>query len=139
MAAVRTGRKTEHGPIPKLSTGTRRRIDRQAERHVVLLKQWRAVRAKNLAIDPGVLCPNSSLEAIAWRAPSKVSDLEELPELKIGKVGDDDFRAQVFEAQIRCRMVTPVHPGQQMGQRCQCRHYAAMPPCRHAARLCRWW
>jgi len=82
MAAVRTGRKTEHGPIPKLSTGTRRRIDRQAERHVVLLKQWRAVRAKNLAIDPGVLCPNSSLEAIAWRAPSKVSDLEELPELK---------------------------------------------------------
>jgi hypothetical protein len=35
-----------------------------------------------VALDPGVLCPNSSLEAIAWRAPQAVKDLKELPELK---------------------------------------------------------
>ena len=33
-------------------------------------------------MDPGVLCPNSGLEAIAWRAPKSVRDLKELPELK---------------------------------------------------------
>ena len=33
-------------------------------------------------MDPGVLCPNSGLEAIAWRAPGGVKDLRELPELK---------------------------------------------------------
>ena len=32
--------------------------------------------------DRSLLCPNSALEAIAWRAPSSVKDLEELPELK---------------------------------------------------------
>ena len=33
-------------------------------------------------MDPGVLCPNSSLEAIACRAPQSAKDLKELPELK---------------------------------------------------------
>jgi len=33
-------------------------------------------------MDPGVLCPNSALEAIAWRAPQAAKDLRELPELK---------------------------------------------------------
>jgi hypothetical protein len=29
-----------------------------------------------------VLCPNSALEAIAWRAPEAANDLKELPEVK---------------------------------------------------------
>ena len=33
-------------------------------------------------MDPGVLCPNSALEAIAWRAPQTAKDLRELRELK---------------------------------------------------------
>ena len=33
-------------------------------------------------MDPGVLCPNSALEAMAWRAPKSVADLAELDELK---------------------------------------------------------
>ncbi|MGH0033343.1 MAG: ribonuclease D [Myxococcota bacterium] len=82
MAAVRTGKKTEHGPIPKLPSSGRRRMDRPAERRMLQLKKWRSKRAQELSLDPGVLCPNSSLEAIAWRAPQHVRDLEELPELK---------------------------------------------------------
>ncbi len=81
MAAVRAGRKTEHGPIPKLG-GSRRRMDRHAERRVTALKEWRTRRAEELALDPGVLCPNSNLEAIAWLAPQTAKDLKELPELK---------------------------------------------------------
>jgi ribonuclease D len=81
MAAVRDGRKQDHGPIPKLANG-RRRMDRQAERRLAALKTWRAGRAEDLSMDPGVLCPNSALEAIAWRAPQAAKDLRELPELK---------------------------------------------------------
>ncbi len=82
MAAVRLGRKTEHGPIPKLPGSGRRRMDRAGERRVVALKKWRGARAVELSMDPGVLCPNSSLEAIAWCAPKNRADLEGVPELK---------------------------------------------------------
>ena len=82
MTAVREGRRTEHGPIPRAAPSGRRRMDRQGDRRLVALKRWRAKRATELSLDPGVLCPNSALEAIAWRAPATASDLEELSELK---------------------------------------------------------
>jgi ribonuclease D len=82
MTAVRTGRKTEHGPIPKLPSTGRRRMDRHTEQRLAALKKWRTVRAEEVSMDPGVLCPNSALEAIAWRAPQRARDLEEVPELK---------------------------------------------------------
>jgi len=81
MEAIRIGRKTEHGPIPKLANG-RRRMDRQTERRLAALKKWRATRSQDLSVDPGVLCPNSSLEAIAFRDPQAVSDLDGIAELK---------------------------------------------------------
>jgi ribonuclease D len=82
VAAVRSGRREAHGPIPKLPSSGRRRMDRQAERRMTTLKQWRTRRATELSMDPGVLCPNSALEAIAWRDPRNARELSELPELK---------------------------------------------------------
>jgi ribonuclease D len=83
MSAVREGKKIEHGPIPKLpSTGHSRRLDRQGERRLTDLKRWRAAKAIELSIDPGVLCPNAALEAIAWRDPQARTDLQDMPELK---------------------------------------------------------
>ncbi len=82
LGAVRDGRADEHGPLPKLPPSGRRRMDRHADRRLLALKRWRAERAEQLALDPGVLCPNSALEAIAWRAPGTPADLEGLPELK---------------------------------------------------------
>jgi ribonuclease D len=82
VAAVRSGRREAHGPIPKLPSSGRRRMDRQAERRMTTLKQWRTSRAAQLSMDPGVLCPNSALEAIAWRDPRVARDLSDLPELK---------------------------------------------------------
>ncbi len=110
MAAVRAGRKVDHGPIPRLGNG-RRRMDRQADRRLVTLKAWRARRAAELDMDPGVLCPNSGLEAIAWRAPGSAKDLRELQELKgwfvrefgseavtAAAEGDDPAKAEPAEA-----------------------------------------
>jgi ribonuclease D len=82
VAAVRNGRREAHGPIPKLPSSGRRRMDRQAERRMTTLKQWRTRRAAELSMDPGVLCPNSALEAIAWRDPRVARELSDLPELK---------------------------------------------------------
>ena len=57
-------------------------MDRQAERRLAALKKWRTVRAAEVQMDPGVLCPNSALEAIAWRAPATKDELGNLTELK---------------------------------------------------------
>ena len=83
MAAVRTGKKTEHGPIPKTTNRSgRRRLDREGERRFAALKSWRVEKAEALSLDPGVLCPNSSLEAIALFDPKTKSDAANIDELK---------------------------------------------------------
>ncbi|MEN8184214.1 MAG: ribonuclease D [Myxococcota bacterium] len=83
LGAVARGEKKTHGPIPKGNgSGSRRRMDRTTERRLVALKRWRGTRSRELALDPGVLCPNSALEAIAFANPSRGEDLREAPELK---------------------------------------------------------
>ena len=57
-------------------------MDRKTERRVTELKAWRTRRSKELKLDPGVLCPNASLEAIACQNPTQGSDLDDVPELK---------------------------------------------------------
>ncbi len=81
LASVVRGQHAPHEPIRKAVNG-RKRMDRRTERRVDRLKRWRATRAKELELDPGVLCPNTGLEAIAWRDPSMREDLAEVPELK---------------------------------------------------------
>ena len=82
VAAVKKGLRKPHGPIPKIETTARRRMDRRTEKRLGALKDWRGPRAESLKLDPGVLCPNAALEAIAWAAPEEPKDLEGLPELK---------------------------------------------------------
>jgi len=88
LGAVQRGMKRKHGPIPKRagklngSGNARRRLDRTTEKRLGLLKRWRTHRAKELCLDPGVLCPNSALEAIAWQNPGDGSELVNLSEVK---------------------------------------------------------
>jgi ribonuclease D len=96
MEGVVKGKKEPHGPIPKIATNSRRRMDRRSEKRLVTLKHWRGQRAQELKLDPGVLCPNAALEAIACRQPTEASDLAELPELKPWFARE--FAAEVVEA-----------------------------------------
>ena len=82
LNAVKRGIKKPHGPIPKSQGPTRRRMDKQTERRLATLKTWRGPRAKELGLDPGVLCPNASLEAIALANPKTAEDVVAIPELK---------------------------------------------------------
>ena len=60
----------------------RERFDPATEERMARLKVVRTSRADELGLDPGVLCPNGTLAAIAraWSAPRK--DLGEVAELK---------------------------------------------------------
>ena len=82
VSAVKKGLRKPHGPIPKLETSARRRMDRRTEKRLAALKDWRGPRAEALKLDPGVLCPNAALEAIAWANPTNAEDMKGLPELK---------------------------------------------------------
>ena len=83
LEAVAKGTHKPHGPIPKLGgTVVRRRMDRRTERRLARLKSWRAPRAKELGLDPGVLCANASLEAIAFAHPESKRDLTEIVGVK---------------------------------------------------------
>ena len=82
LKGVEKGIAEPHGPIPKTPGPTRRRMDRRTERRLASLKSWRAPRAKELGLDPGVLCPNAALEAIAIANPKTGEDIIALPEPK---------------------------------------------------------
>ena len=82
VAAVKKGLRKPHGPIPKLETNARRRMDRTTEKRLAALKDWRGPRAETLKLDPGVLCPNVALEAIALAIPANAEDIKGIPELK---------------------------------------------------------
>lgn len=95
VAAVKKGLRKPHGPIPKLDTGARRRMDRRTEDRLAALKTWRGPRAQALKLDPGVLCPNAALEAIAWADATNAKDLQRLPELKTWLVRE--FADEILE------------------------------------------
>jgi ribonuclease D len=86
LAAVERGEKKNHGPIPKGAASggapSRRRMDRGTERRLLLLKRWRSERARETGLDPGVLCPNAVLEAIAWRNPGAAGEIREVGGVK---------------------------------------------------------
>jgi ribonuclease D len=86
LGAVERGEKKGHGPIPKgVDRGNappRRRMDRGTERRLMLLKRWRSERARETNLDPGVLCPNATLEMIAWRNPTAGAEIAEVAGVK---------------------------------------------------------
>ena len=45
-------------------------------------RSWRGPRAKELGLDPGILCPNAALEAIAISNPTSREEFSQVPELK---------------------------------------------------------
>ena len=59
-------------------------------------------------MDPGVLCPNSALEAIAWKPLESVKELKELPELKGWFVRE--FGSEAFAAAAEAESESPEPP-----------------------------
>jgi ribonuclease D len=67
---------------PKLERPPRRVPDPAYEARLDRLKAARNRLATQLDLQPGVLCPNGTLEAIARREPQSRAELRELPEIR---------------------------------------------------------
>jgi ribonuclease D len=82
LAAVRRGLELPEDAIPRIARTPRRAPDLAFEARLERLKARRNVLAEELALAPGVLCPNGTLEAIARADPDSVERLEAVPELR---------------------------------------------------------
>lgn len=98
---------------PKRARGGRKRLDRRGEGRLEQLKEWRAKRARELELDPGVFCPNATLEQIACANCANVEELRELSLLKdwwIDSFGVEVLRIATADCAEQVRKPSPGEP-----------------------------
>ena len=89
LAAVRAGMALPESDLPVAPRG-RGRNNRKStafQSRLERLREWRMVRASELRLDPGVLFPQSTLEALAAAGPSALDSPAEVPGLRAWRLG----------------------------------------------------
>lgn len=81
LAAIAAAPASVPEPPPGASAG-RPRPGPEVDRRIERLKELRNARAKTLGIEPGVLCPNGTLEDIARAAPRGTAQLDAITDLR---------------------------------------------------------
>jgi ribonuclease D len=79
LGAVRRALELPEQELPRIERGPRRAPDPALEARIEQLKAKRNELAIRFDLAPGVLCPNSTLEAIARAAPRMVDELRAIP------------------------------------------------------------
>jgi ribonuclease D len=82
LAAVEMGLDDPLDTLPVPTRGSRARPDAAEEARFERLKALRNQRAAELGLEPGVLCPNGGLQAVARVAPATAADLEGIVDLR---------------------------------------------------------
>lgn len=82
LAAVDMGLADPLDSLPVPPRGSRARPDAAQEARFERLKVLRNQRASELGLEPGVLCPNGALQAVARVAPPTPAELEGIDELR---------------------------------------------------------
>ena len=97
LAAVRRGLRVPAKDLPRLERKPRPRREPEIEGRISRLKQARGRLATRLALPPGVVCPNSILEAIARANPDSREALAAVPGVRQWQVeaGGDELLAAV--------------------------------------------
>jgi ribonuclease D len=82
LSAIRKGLAVPKHCLPAYPRTPRppRNLKKQAK--VKRLKTWRDKKAKELGLEPGILCSNALLDAVAARDPKTMEDLEALPAVR---------------------------------------------------------
>lgn len=94
--AIGRGQLLEEKDLPKFPRGERRQSDPAFDKRVELLKVVRNAAAERLKLDPGVLCPRGTLEAVASAKPASMADLAKIPDIRrwqIEVLGKDFLKA----------------------------------------------
>lgn len=82
LAAVEMGLADPLDGLPDPPRASRARPDAAEEARLERLKTLRNQRATELGMEPGVLCPNGTLQAIARSAPRTQAELESIEEIR---------------------------------------------------------
>jgi ribonuclease D len=86
LAAIERGLAVPEKELPRFPRGERRRADPDFETRVERLKGARNLAAQRLELDPGVLCPKGTLEAVARSRPRSREELLAIPEVRTWQV-----------------------------------------------------
>jgi ribonuclease D len=82
LEAVARGMNLPEDRLPRPPRGQGRRRTAAFKTRLERLRAWRRERAADLALDPGVLFPQSTLEALADRGPGALQDGADVPGLR---------------------------------------------------------
>jgi ribonuclease D len=96
LAAIESGLAVPERDLPRFPRGERRASDPAFDQRVDRLKVARNAAAARLGLDPGVLCPKGTLEALARAHPTSTDGLDQVPEMRKWQVevlGDFFLRA----------------------------------------------
>jgi ribonuclease D len=101
LAAVQRGLEVPDRDLPRVERGPRRAYDAAFDARLERLKAARNRLATELELQPGVLCPNGTLEAIAKANPESLEALGQLPELR-------RWQLRVIGEQLLAALASPV-------------------------------
>jgi ribonuclease D len=96
LAAIERGLAVPERDLPRFPRGERRASDPAFDQRVERLKATRNAAADRLGLDPGVLCPKGTLEAVAKARPPSLKALAEVSEIRewqVEALGGDFLKA----------------------------------------------
>ncbi len=82
LAAIQEGLTVPANHLPDITRTKRPRADAAYDARLERLKALRNAAATRIGLEPGLVCPNGTLQAIARLAPSREGALTEVPELR---------------------------------------------------------
>lgn len=82
LAAVGEGLRLPSDQLPLIQRSRRPSPDPAYDARLDRLKDARNTVAERVGLDPGLVCPNGTLQAVARLAPSTPADLDRVPELR---------------------------------------------------------
>jgi ribonuclease D len=82
VQAVKRGSEVPQSELPVVKRTLRPEHDRTYDRRLEALKRLRDRRAKEIGMDPGMLCPNGTLQAVARAASATEKQLSSIAELR---------------------------------------------------------
>jgi ribonuclease D len=82
LSAVKQGVDCPKEALPKAPRRTRLKPDPGCVTRLERLKELRNARAESCGMDPGLVCPNGTLQAIARMAPATAAQLNDVAELR---------------------------------------------------------
>ena len=82
MEAMARGLAVPEKELPRFPRGERRQQDPAFDARVEKLKATRNKAAEQFKLDPGVLCPKGTLEAVAKANPKTMAEMRAVPDIR---------------------------------------------------------